>query len=74
MDENTSTENKVAEKTPEQMEEEMVVAEINTVLEKHGYGLKPFMIYHDTGVFPAVKPTKLSEPKEEVGQDIAAKI
>lgn len=41
--------------------EEQIVAEVNDVLAKHNYGLQPYIVYHETGAFPAVKLRKLQE-------------
>lgn len=57
MDENNTT----VEKTEEQILEEQIVAEVNGVLAKNNYALQPYMVYHETGAFPAVKLRKLAD-------------
>lgn len=63
--------NKEVVKTPEQLEEELVISKINAVLAEHGYAFVKKLIYMEDAIVPGIKIAKL--PKEEP-KDLAAKI
>lgn len=56
---NMAKKEKEVKQTPEQKEEAMVVAEVNTVLEKHGYAIRTFLAFKEEAVLPGVKLVKL---------------
>ena len=56
-------------KSPEQIESEQVIKDLNAVLEKAKFALQPYLIFNEKGVIPAVKVVKLPELEAKVIQD-----
>ncbi len=52
------------EMNADQEKEKAIVAEVNAVLQKHGYAIQTFLAFKEEGVFPGVKIVKLPAKEE----------